>query len=702
MVEKTRAKVYFQVNLRIGSQEEDEPKSMAEQQAPRRTLLDSTSPMGSIRQTNVNINIGDGVTFKYNNALINSLPTFDGSPIHDPIEFLDTYHMALSTQNIPGISLDVLKMMYFHLTLKQRAKDWYRSLGVTFNNWNEMQNRFLSKFFPISKTIALRKEISNFQPMDEEAFSESWERFKGLIRRCPHHGFENSRLAQHFYESKNDDNPHKADLAAGGSFYAAYEDEIFDLLEKVAENVLQQTTRSNPKRGVFHVSSLETGLKETNKKLDNIATALEKVLQLKSPLIKARICSLCYRSDHEDGACQEEEYEEAQVHMVGQLGQWSGQRNQGNFKQGFRFGFQPKSSFQYQAAPQFQYHPQAPFPGQEHSLSPVQQQQAVPLQNRQQNSPQSLMQNYNPLDFSPMVTMLNAMQAQMQAQIQAQIQAQVQALMKEKMAEGMKMQPQLPHQGQGQGQRQFEVGQSSQTKGGGNGPPAQGKILSQPCINPRNISCIETRTISVPTHGNFTSLSSPMSSFNKSVCSNIESLSQYPLDNPLISLPINFTSGNLGNSSSTTVDNTLLPHQEASVSLPIPTDLAQAHAVKKSMISDPHERVRERKVTYYSSAEEEDHGESEKEEELEEKRGSSEKEGKLEQNREKEQVPSNYSPSLPFPKALGRLKPLLDGNPLLHSFKDTTVTIPLEDAIKYIPTFTKYVKDLVTLPRKKN
>ena len=84
---------------------------MAEHHVPRRTLLDSTSPMGSIRQTNVNINIGEGVTFKYENALINSLPTFDGSPNHDPIEFLDTYHMALSTQNIPGISLDILKMM---------------------------------------------------------------------------------------------------------------------------------------------------------------------------------------------------------------------------------------------------------------------------------------------------------------------------------------------------------------------------------------------------------------------------------------------------------------------------------------------------------------------------------------------------------------------------------------------------------------
>ena len=116
------------MNLKTGSQEEEEPKSMAEQQAPRRTLLDSTSPMGSIRQTNVNINIGEGVTFKYDNVLINSLPTFDGSPIHDLIEFLDAYHMDLSTQKIPGISLDALKMMYFHLTLKHRAKEFGSNL----------------------------------------------------------------------------------------------------------------------------------------------------------------------------------------------------------------------------------------------------------------------------------------------------------------------------------------------------------------------------------------------------------------------------------------------------------------------------------------------------------------------------------------------------------------------------------------------
>ena len=185
-----------------------------------------------------------------------------------------------------------------------------------------------------------------------------------------------------------------------------------------------------------------------------------------------------------------------------------------------------------------------------------------------------------------------------------------------------------------------------------------------------------------------------------------------PLDNSLFSFPINLPSTNLGNTSSTAINNTLFLPQEVPVSLPLPTNLAQAHAVKKlrngKTISDSCECVDEGKATDYSSAEEEDHreskkgeGELEKEEELEDRRESIEKEGKSMQKGEKEPVPCNYNPILPFPKALGRLKPLLEGNPLLHSFKDTTITIPLEDAIKYIPTFTKYVKDLVTLPRKK-
>ncbi|GKD15099.1 reverse transcriptase domain-containing protein, partial [Tanacetum coccineum] len=41
----------------------------------------------------------------------------------------------------------------------------------------------------VSKTTYYRNEIITFYQKPNEAFNEAWERFKGLIRQCPHHGF---------------------------------------------------------------------------------------------------------------------------------------------------------------------------------------------------------------------------------------------------------------------------------------------------------------------------------------------------------------------------------------------------------------------------------------------------------------------------------------------------------------------------------
>ena len=51
----------------------------------------------------------------------------------------------------------------------------------------------------MAKTNALRSEIAYFFQDEQEKFYESWERFKDLILKCPHHGFETWRLVQHFY-----------------------------------------------------------------------------------------------------------------------------------------------------------------------------------------------------------------------------------------------------------------------------------------------------------------------------------------------------------------------------------------------------------------------------------------------------------------------------------------------------------------------
>ncbi|GJX11105.1 reverse transcriptase domain-containing protein [Tanacetum coccineum] len=46
---------------------------------------------------------------------------------------------------------------------------------------------FINQFFPPSKTTNLRNEITNFRQRFDESFSEAWDRFKDLLRACPHH-----------------------------------------------------------------------------------------------------------------------------------------------------------------------------------------------------------------------------------------------------------------------------------------------------------------------------------------------------------------------------------------------------------------------------------------------------------------------------------------------------------------------------------
>ena len=70
---------------------------------------------------------------------------------------------------------------------------------------------------------------------------------------------------------------------------------------------------------------------------------------------------------------------------------------------------------------------------------------------------------------------------------------------------------------------------------------------------------------------------------------------------------------------------------------------------------------------------------------------------------EEEQVttepnPDKYKPLVPYPKALNRPKAKnneTDDN-LLDAFKKVTITIPLIDAIKHIPSYVKFLKGICT------
>nr|GEV34783.1 hypothetical protein [Tanacetum cinerariifolium] len=50
-----------------------------------------------------------------------------------------------------------------------------------------MVSKFLSKYYPYSKALQLRKDILNFQQLPTETVFEAWEKFESCLRKCPKH-----------------------------------------------------------------------------------------------------------------------------------------------------------------------------------------------------------------------------------------------------------------------------------------------------------------------------------------------------------------------------------------------------------------------------------------------------------------------------------------------------------------------------------
>lgn len=83
--------------------------------------------------------IDANVNFKIDPHLHNILPSFYGKMNEDTYEYLYEFVKKCDSYNIAGVSVDALKMRIFPHTLKDRAKDWFRTMGRNFQTWNEIE-----------------------------------------------------------------------------------------------------------------------------------------------------------------------------------------------------------------------------------------------------------------------------------------------------------------------------------------------------------------------------------------------------------------------------------------------------------------------------------------------------------------------------------------------------------------------------------
>ncbi|XP_066161948.1 uncharacterized protein [Oryza sativa Japonica Group] len=149
-----------------------------------KTLCEFAAPSADNVAIGPQINMGV-VDFDLKSSLITMAQAspFYGKPNEDANAHLQQFLEICSTYTIKGVSPNAVKLRLFLFSLLGRAKQWFYANRATVNTWVKCSMAFLSKFFPMGKTNALRGRISSFQQTRYESIPEAWERLQEYTRQ---------------------------------------------------------------------------------------------------------------------------------------------------------------------------------------------------------------------------------------------------------------------------------------------------------------------------------------------------------------------------------------------------------------------------------------------------------------------------------------------------------------------------------------
>nr|GEX04456.1 reverse transcriptase domain-containing protein [Tanacetum cinerariifolium] len=187
---------------------------------------------------------------------------YHGFETENPHTYINSFKSITSTLKFRDVPNDVIKLMMFPYSLEGAARVWYdKEPPNSILTWDDLVNKFVNQFFPPSKTTHLKNEISRFTQRFEETFGEAWERFKEMLRLCPHHGFTELTQIDTFYNGLNENDQDSLNVAAGGN--------LLSKTTREALNIIETKSKVRYSRYKLNVSRMNTNSRENASKMDD-------------------------------------------------------------------------------------------------------------------------------------------------------------------------------------------------------------------------------------------------------------------------------------------------------------------------------------------------------------------------------------------------------------------------------------------------
>lgn len=175
--------------------------------------------------------------------------SFGRGATEDLNKYLAMLLEVYDTIKLNRVSKDTIHLLFFPFSLRDKSRSWLQTLASgSITTQDDTSQKFLAKFFPLSKTLHLKSEIAQFKHQDFEALYEAWDTPVWL---------DIWQQVQYFYNGLNGQTRTIIDAAIGGTLIAKTANDAYALLGEMTTNYYQWPSERSSVKKVARVLKLD-------------------------------------------------------------------------------------------------------------------------------------------------------------------------------------------------------------------------------------------------------------------------------------------------------------------------------------------------------------------------------------------------------------------------------------------------------------